>query len=253
MHSIILCRSFRFLKMFSDDNIITQLFGFVNQKNKKILPRFQKSVVYINEREKRSLRSVSLGGCPYGMQTKEKQLAAKLKKGDTAALKEIIDHYTGYVRTVIRNFSRGTFSEQDVDELCSDVFYSLWQHRETLDAKIGFRSYLSAIARNAVKDRFKSAKPHIENIEDLSEPEIPDGFSVEDAAQLHEMMRCLDKGLEELSEQEREIFARYYFYGESTPQIAKKLNLAEGVVRSKLSRTRNKLKNYLTERGFEYA
>ncbi|MDE6731943.1 MAG: sigma-70 family RNA polymerase sigma factor [Oscillospiraceae bacterium] len=184
------------------------------------------------------------------MQTAEKRLAAKLKKGDTAALKGIIDRYTGYVRTVIRNFSRGILSEQDVDELCSDVFYSLWQHRETLDARLGFRSYLSAIARNAVKDRFKSAKPPCE---DISELDIPSEFSVEDAAQLSETMRCLDKGLEELSEQEREIFARYYFYGESTPQIAKKLNLAEGVVRSKLSRTRSKLKEYLTERGFDNA
>ena len=87
------------------------------------------------------------------MHTKEKQLAAKLKKGDTAALKEIIDCYTGYIRTVIRNFSRGTLSEQDIDELCSDVFFSLWQHRKTLDVNIGFRSYLSAAARNAVKDR----------------------------------------------------------------------------------------------------
>lgn len=183
----------------------------------------------------------------------EKQLAAKLKKGDTNALKEIMDRYTNYARTVVRNFSRGTLSEQDIDELCSDVFFSLWQHRESLDEKIGFRSYLSAIARNAVKDCFKSAKPHIENIKDISELEIPDGFSVEDAAQLHEMLRCLDKGLEQLPEEEREIFARYYFYGESTPKIAGKMNIAESTVRSKLSRTRNKLKEYLTERGFEYA
>lgn len=187
------------------------------------------------------------------MQTTEKRLAARLKKGDTAALKEIIDRFTGYVRTVIRNFSRGALSEQDVDELCSDVFYSLWRRRESLDAKIGFRSYLSAIARNAVKDRFKSAKPPCEDISELDGLEIQSDFSVEDAAQLREAMRCLDKGLEELSEEEREIFARYYFYGESTPQIAKKLNLAEGVVRSKLSRTRSKLKEYLTERGFDYA
>ena len=34
--------------------------------------------------------------------TKERTLAAKLKRGDTAALKEIMDCYTGYVRTVIR-------------------------------------------------------------------------------------------------------------------------------------------------------
>ena len=184
------------------------------------------------------------------MHTKEKQLAVKLKKGDTAALKEIIDCYTGYVRTVIRNFSRGTLSEQDIDELCSDVFFSLWQHRGSLDVNIGFRSYLSAAARNAVKDRFKSAKPPCE---DISELEIPSGFPVEDAADMHEMLRCLDKGLSTLPEKESEIFARYYFYGESTPEIARKMNISESTVRSELSRTRTKLKEYLTKRGFDHA
>lgn len=184
------------------------------------------------------------------MQTKEKQLAAKLKKGDTAALKEMIDRYTGYVRTVIRNFSRGTLSEQDIDELCSDVFFSLWQHRETLDVNIGFRSYLSAAARNAVKDRFKSAKPPCE---DISELEIPSDFSVENAADMREMLRCIDRGLATLPEKESEIFARYYFYGESTPEIARKMNVSESTVRSGLSRTRNKLKEYLTKRGFDHA
>ncbi len=184
------------------------------------------------------------------MHTKEKQLAVKLKKGSTAALKEIIDCYTGYVRTVIRNFSRGTLSKQDIDELCSDAFFSLWQHRGSLDVNIGFRSYLSAAARNAVKDRFKSAKPPCE---DISELEIPSGFLVEDAADMHEMLRCLDKGLSTLPEKESEIFARYYFYGESTPEIARKMNISESTVRSELSRTRTKLKEYLTKRGFDHA
>ncbi len=182
--------------------------------------------------------------------TKERTLAVKLKRGDTAALGEIMDCYTGYVRAVIRNFSRGMFSEQDIDELCSDVFFSLWQHRENLDADIGFRSYLSAIARNAVKDRFKSEKPPCE---DISELDIPSGFKVEEAAQLREMIRCIDEGLSTLPERESEMFARYYFYGESTPEIARKMNLSESTVRSALSRTRTKLKDYLTKRGFDHA
>lgn len=194
------------------------------------------------------LRSISLGG--YHMQTNEKRLAAKLRNGDTAALKEIIDRYTGYVRTVIRNFSRGSFSEQDIDELCSDVFFSLWQHRESIKSDVGFRSYLSAIARNAVKDRFKFAKPPSE---DISELEIPSGIKVEDMAQLREALRYIDKGLSTLPERDREIFARYYFYGESTSEIARRMDIPEGTVRSALSRTRNKLKEYLTKRGFDYA
>lgn len=184
------------------------------------------------------------------MHTNEKRLTAKLRKGDTVALGNIIYQYTGYVRTVIRNFSRGTLSEQDIEELCADVFFSLWQHRESIKSDVGFRSYLSAIARNAVKDRFKSAKPPSE---DISELEIPCKIEVEDMAQFHETLRCLDAGLETLPERDSEIFARFYFYGESTPQIAQRMDLAESSVRSSLSRTRNKLKQYLMERGFDYA
>lgn len=184
------------------------------------------------------------------MNTKEKQLAEKLRGGDTAALGEIIDSYTSYVWTVIRNFSRGCLSEQDIEELCSDVFYSLWKHRENLDIAVGFRSYLAAIARNAVKDRFKSAKPMCE---DISELEIPSGRSAEDAAMLGETLRCVDEGLKTLSERDGELFTRYYFYGESTAELAQRFDISESTVRSALSRTRAKLKEFLTERGFDHA
>lgn len=184
------------------------------------------------------------------MNTREKRLAERLRGGDTAALGEIIDSYTSYVWTVIRNFSRGCLSEQDIEELCSDVFYSLWTHREKLDIAVGFRSYLAAIARNAVKDRFKTAKPPCE---DISELEIPSGRSAEDAVMLGEALRCIDEGLKTLSERDSEMFARYYFYGESTAELARRFNISEGTVRSALSRARAKLKDFLKERGFDHA
>ena len=187
------------------------------------------------------------------MQNNEKELARRLKKSSTAALGEIIDRYTAYVRTVIFNFSRGTIPEQDIDDICSDVFYSLWKSREKLDIKIGFRSYLSAIARNAVKDRFKSEKMPCENIDDISELEAVSDFSVEAQAELNEMLQCIDKRLSELGEKERTIFVRFYFYGETTAEIARNMEISESNVRSSLSRTRTKLKEYLTERGFDYA
>lgn len=186
------------------------------------------------------------------MQINEKELAKRLKKGSTAALSEIIGRFTAYVRTVIRNFARGTIPEQDIDDICVEVFYSLWRNREKLDLKVGFRSYLSAIARNAVKDVFRNAKPACEDISEL-ETEPISGFSVEDKAEMSEMLRCIDKKLSELNEKEREVFVRYYFYGENSAEISKIMNVPENSVRSYLSRTRNKLKEYLMKRGFDHA
>lgn len=187
------------------------------------------------------------------MKPTEQRLAERLKNGDAAALGKIIDAFSGYVCAVLRNFSRGALSEQDIDELCSDVFYRLWQRRENLDAEMGLKAYLSAIARNAVKNRFRAQKPPAENIEDISELELADGFSIEELAERRELMRALYEALETLSDAEREVFLRFYFYGEKSSEIAIKTGAAESSVRSKLSRTRAKLREYLTERGFGYA
>lgn len=184
------------------------------------------------------------------MHTKEQRLAERLKRGDVTSLEQIIDTFSGYVCIVIRNFSRGTLSEQDIDELCADVFFNLWEHRETLDLGIPLKAYLSAIARNAVKNRFRSLKP---TAEDISELEIADEFSIESQAEISEIMRALDDALKKLPKRDREIFMRFYFYGEKSSEIAEITGIAESSVRSVLSRTRNKLKDYLTKRGFDYA
>lgn len=183
---------------------------------------------------------------------KEKKLAAALKKGSAKALEKIIDTYSGYVCTVIRNFSRGTLTEDDIDELCGDVFFNLWQHRGSLDTQIGLRPYLSAAARNSVKNRFRVEKPNIYSDSDISKLEISDSFRVSEQAELNEIMRCLKSGLAELSERDREIFLLYYFLGKKASEIASVTALTEGSVRSVLSRTRTKLKDYLTERGCDY-
>ncbi|MDE7229714.1 MAG: sigma-70 family RNA polymerase sigma factor, partial [Oscillospiraceae bacterium] len=102
-----------------------------------------------------------------------------------------------------------------------------------------------------VKNRFRDMKQPELNGDDISELDIPDTFSLEDQAELNEIMRCLDEGLNTLSEKSREIFARFYFFGERTPEIARITGLSEGAVRSTLSKTRSKLKEFLMKRGFD--
>ena len=181
--------------------------------------------------------------------TEENRLAAALAKGDTAALEAVIDGYAAYVAAVIRNFSRGTLSADDIDELAADVFVRLWESRERLSEDKGLRPYLSAIARNAVKNRFRDMPPAAE---DITELEIASDFDVEQRTELTEAMSCLREGIDSLAKQDSEVFLRFYFYGEKTSDIARYMNLTESTVRSKLTRTRQKLKAFMTERGFDY-
>ena len=182
------------------------------------------------------------------MKSMEQRLVERLKKDDTAALGKIIDGYAGYAAAVIRNFARGSLPEQDIDDICMEVFCSLWEHRANLDAERGLRAYLSAMARNAVKNRFRSAPPPTA---DIDEPKLSDSISVEYVAELGEVMRELDKALQALPPEDKEAFMRFYFYGQKSSEIAIIMNTAEGTVRSRLSRTREKLRRELKDRGFE--
>lgn len=179
----------------------------------------------------------------------EEKLLVALANGDMKALEKIMKKYSGYVCTVARNFSRSALSEEDIDEISIDVFYKLWELRQNLDIRIGLSAYLSAAARNAVKNRFRKLPP---SYEDITELEISSGYSVEDKAEFSAMMDCLNEGVSKLSPKDREIFLRFYLYGERSSQIAIAMNISEGLVRTDLHNIRAKLKKFMGERGYDH-
>ena len=68
----------------------------------------------------------------------------RLKQDDETALCEIIRKYTGYVYTILRNFSHGTLPQEDLEELTADVFLRLWNSRNRLRDGSDLAPYLAA-------------------------------------------------------------------------------------------------------------
>ena len=82
----------------------------------------------------------------------EQNWSARLRQGDEDALCEIIRQRTGYVSTILRNFSRSTLPPEDLEELSADVFLRLWRSRAKLKDGADLSPYLAAIARNCMKN-----------------------------------------------------------------------------------------------------
>ena len=89
----------------------------------------------------------------------DKRLAQKLKRGDRMALNRIMERFTPYLSTVVWNVMGSAAPVQDVEEVVSDTFLSLWTHRDTLDPAKGMRSWLAAAARNRAIDRMRASPP----------------------------------------------------------------------------------------------
>ncbi len=87
----------------------------------------------------------------------EEQALRQMQRGSQEALAWFIDRYGAYVSAVIRGILGTALAESDVEETASDVFFSLWNNAERVRSGAA-RPWLSAVARNAARDR--SAGPY---------------------------------------------------------------------------------------------
>lgn len=85
----------------------------------------------------------------------EKILIEKLKNNDPKALDLIIEKYSSYIFTVAKNFSQNMLSEEDIQEIVCDVFISLWKNKDKIISEKPIVPYLSVIAKNCVKNKFR--------------------------------------------------------------------------------------------------
>ena len=80
---------------------------------------------------------------------------------------------------------------------------------------------------------------------------VSDEASAEDNVIRNELIKTVDGFIASLSEEKRYVFIRRYWYSDSIAKIAEQCGRSENSVYVELSRMRKKLRDYLTERGYE--
>lgn len=170
-----------------------------------------------------------------------------IKKGDQGALEKLMDKYLNYVFTIANNIMGDTLEIEDTEEVCMDVFISLWNNRDKIDSKYNeLRPYIAAITRNTARNKLKSeGKLELPLDEEII---IVDEDNVEERVLHKELSQTLNVFISNLDEPDREIIIRYYFYYEKIKDIAKALELNENTVKTKLFRSRNRLKDMIGKR-----
>lgn len=175
----------------------------------------------------------------------EQRALALLQNKEPEGLGWFIDRYTPYVSAVIWNIGQQHLSRQDAEELCSDVFIALWRSPEPPRPGKA-KAFLGSIARHKALSRLRRAGFDLALEADiLALPtEGPEGL-----AERRELQETLRRAVEELGPPDRDIFVRYYYYGQKTPQIAGEMHLSADNVRQRLKRGRDRLRRQLTQGG----
>lgn len=166
------------------------------------------------------------------------------------AIKEL-DHKYG---ATCHKLSRSILNnQQDAEECVNDAYLGTWNaippHRPNplvafvckIVRNISIMRYRenTAIKRNSTYD---VALEELENCLSLSAP-------VEEIIEGNNLVEIIEHFLDSLSQGNRIIFMRRYWFSDSYADIAARTGITEKNVSVRLSRIRNQLRDYLAERG----
>lgn len=153
---------------------------------------------------------------------------------------KIIDDYTPYIKTIINNMAN-SLSSEDKEEILSDTFFILWKNEN--EEIIFLDSYIAGIARNLIREKLRKRKIFY-NISDYED--VIGCYDIDLHYNEREEIEKMKNTFSLLKSIDLEILNMFYFYSMSIKEIAKKLNLSEINVKSKLHRIRKKIRKFLS-------
>lgn len=176
----------------------------------------------------------------------EKILLIRLKHKSENALIEVIERYTAYVTTIIREILNDKATAEDVEELVADTFIALWTTAERIDYihYSSLKAYIGMIARNKAKEFLRTHKNiNLELYDDVLV--IDDG--VEKKILQKEQQQYIKDLLNRLKPEDRKIFLLYYYQYIKIDEIASIMQMNPQTVKTRLRRGRETLRILLSD------
>ncbi|MGX4598320.1 sigma-70 family RNA polymerase sigma factor [Faecalimicrobium sp. JNUCC 81] len=173
----------------------------------------------------------------------DKLIIKYIKKKNQKGMEILIDKYNALLTSIVR-FHLGTLINYE-EECVSDTLLAIWDNIDGFEKdKNSFKNWICAIAKYKAID-YK--RKYLNKIETSSLDEQT--YYIDKNLLQIEIQEELNETLDFLSEEDEEIFRRYYLEDESVVDIANNKKLAISSVHSKLSRGRSKIRKILLREG----
>ena len=159
-------------------------------------------------------------------------------------MKDIISQHSYKIKQIIKNFT-GSYNE----DLEQEIYIKTYKNLEKYQEKNKFSQWICTIASNLCRDYLRSAKFKNSSITS-NDDEILDNISTKKTPEieysLKERQKIILKEIDKLPKKMKETLILYQFEDYSYEQIAKKLRIPEGTVKSRINNARKILKENLS-------
>lgn len=180
----------------------------------------------------------------------ERELIARLQKRDEAAFEELIRQYEKKVYSLC---ARMCGNAEDAEEAAQDAFLALWRGIDRFRQESSLSTWIYRLASNACIDLMRRKKKGAGSVslddEELFVDAVDPAPQPHEEAERRETQRLLQEGLLSLPAEYRSILLLREIEGLSYSEISAALDLELGTVKSRISRGRTLLRNFLSVNG----
>lgn len=186
----------------------------------------------------------------------ERELIARLQKRDEAAFEELIRQYEKKVYTLC---FRMCGNSEDAEEAAQDAFLALWRGIDRFRQESSLSTWIYRLATNACIDTLRRRKKQSGSVslddEELCVDAVDTSPQPQETVEHRETQKLLQEGLSALPEEYRKVLILREIEGLSYTEIAESASIELGTVKSRISRGRSLLRNFLSGNGnfFEIA
>lgn len=176
----------------------------------------------------------------------------RIADGDASAVDEVLDRYGGLVWSLAR---RMCGNESDAEDAVQEVFIDVWRNANRFDPEIASEStFITLLARRRLIDRHRRRVRSLPTASLEDEQALPmsaeqDSEAVEARTELVEEAARARKQLARLRPDERRVLELSVYQGLSQSQIAEKMRLPLGTVKTHARRGLLRLRELLSGSG----
>ena len=177
----------------------------------------------------------------------DRRIVALYLARDKTALSETAQCYGGKLLRLAMRFLK---DRRDAEECVNDTYFKAWNSIPPQEPKDLF-SYLARLCRCTAYhtiEKQQAAKRSAQLVELTHEMEecIPDRETAYEDSTLTEI---INEFLRTLPREQRDMFVRRYWYGDSIAMIASQTGFSKGKIKTALCRMRANLRSFLEEKG----
>jgi RNA polymerase sigma-70 factor (ECF subfamily) len=171
-----------------------------------------------------------------------KELVIELQKKRASAFSVLYDNYAPALLGIAYKIVK---DKTIAEEILQDVFVKIWKHIDTYDASKGtLFTWMLNITQNTCKDYFRSKQYKYQRLIDESAVENVGGNHIPHTTNIPENNIDYQILMQKIEPKYKDIIDLVYIYGYSQEQVAEKLKVPLGTVKTRTRAALKQLRNY---------